>query len=155
MKKIIIVTILTYLINSSVSIATDIGSRWGVVIDVTPISITTNYSEPNRRLVCSKSHNYNSANFADIAVGGLIGSVIGNKISDAHGAGTLGAIFGSLIAIDKPKKPYVETCNEKTIYSHRKITKFSHYNVKVRTKRNIINIQSSTPYNIHDIIYLN
>ena len=55
MKKIIIVTILTYLINSSVSIATDIGSRWGVVIDVTPISITTNYTEPNKRLVCRKS----------------------------------------------------------------------------------------------------
>lgn len=155
MKKIIIITILTYLINSSVSIATDIGSRWGVVIDVTPISITTNYAEPNRRLVCRKSHDYNSANFADIAVSGLIGSVIGNKISDVHGAGTLGALFGSMIAIDKAKGQFVETCNEKTIYFQRKITKFSHYNVKVRTKRNIINIQSSTPYNIHDIIYLN
>ena len=155
MKKIIIVTILTYLINTSVSIASDIGSRWGVVIDITPISITTNYSEPNRRLVCRKLHNYNSGNFADIAVGGLIGSVIGNKISDAHGAGTLGALFGSMMAIDNSKRQFVETCNEKTFYSQRKITKFSHYNVKVRTKRNIINIQSSTPYNIHDIIYLN
>ena len=155
MKKIIIVTILTYLINTSVSIASDIGSRWGVVIDITPISITTNYSEPNRGLVCRKLHNYNSGNFADIAVGGLIGSVIGNKISDAHGAGTLGALFGSMMAIDNSKRQFVETCNEKTFYSQRKITKFSHYNVKVRTKRNIINIQSSTPYNIHDIIYLN
>ena len=132
----------------------DIGSRWGVVIDITPVSITTNYSEPNRRLVCRKSHNYNSANFADIAVGGLIGSVIGNKISDAHGAGTIGALFGSMIALDNPKRQVSETCYEKTIYSQRKITKFSHYDVKVRTKTKIINIQSSTPYNVHDVIFL-
>ena len=154
MKKIIIITILTYLINSSVSIATDFGSKWGVVIDVTPISITTNYSEPDRRLICNKSHNYNSANFADIAVGGLIGSVIGNKLSDVPGAGTIGALFGSIIALDDPKRQISETCHEKTIYSHKKITKFSHYDVKVRTKRKIINIQSSTPYNIHDVIFL-
>ena len=102
MKKIIIITILTYLFNTSISIATDFSSKWGVVIDVTPISITTNFSEPDRRLVCKKSHNYNSSNFADIAVGGLIGSVIGNKISDVHGAGTIGALFGSMIALDNP-----------------------------------------------------
>ena len=154
MNKTIIITILAYLINSSVSIATEFGSKWGVVIDVTPISITTNYSEPDRRLICRKTHNYNSANFADIAVGGLVGSVIGNKISDVHGAGTIGALFGSMIALDNPKRQVSETCYEKTIYSQRKITKFSHYDVKVRTKRKIINIQSSTPYNIHDVIFL-
>ena len=75
-KKTIIITILAYLINSSVSIVTKFRSKWGVVIDVTPISITTNYSEPDRRLIWRKTHNYNSANFADIAVGGFIGSVI-------------------------------------------------------------------------------
>ncbi len=154
MKKIIIITILTYLFNTSISIATDFGSKWGVVIDVTPISITTNYSEPDRRLVCKKSRNYNSSNFADVAVGGLIGSVIGNKISDVHGAGTIGALFGSMIALDNPKRQVSETCYEKTIYLQRKITKFSHYDVKVRTKRKTINIQSSTPYNVHDVIFL-
>lgn len=154
MKKFIIITILIYLFNTSISIATDFGSKWGVVIDVTPISITTNFSEPDRRLVCKKSHNYNSSNFADIAVGGLIGSVIGNKISDVHGAGTIGALFGSMIALDNPKRQVSETCYEKTIYSQRKVIKFSHYDVKVRTKRKIINIQSSTPYNVHDVIFL-
>ena len=49
MKKIIIITILTYLFNTSISIATDFGSKWGVVIDVTPISVTTNFSEPDKR----------------------------------------------------------------------------------------------------------
>ena len=55
MKKTIIITILDYLINSSVSIATEFGSKWGVVIDVTPISITTNYLEPDRRLILYKN----------------------------------------------------------------------------------------------------
>ena len=30
-------------------------------------------------------------------IGGLVGSVIGNEISNKHGAGTIGALFGTLI----------------------------------------------------------
>ena len=111
--------------NTSISFAGQFKSKWGVVISVTPISITTNYSEPYTKVFCNKRNQSRLNNFADIAVGGMIGSVIGNKLSDVHGAGSIGALFGSLIAIDNSKTHQVENCYEKTIYSNRKITKFS------------------------------
>ena len=154
MKKLILVTISLILSNASLSLGDQFRSNWGVVISVNPIFTTTNYSQPNTKVFCNKSHQSQSNNFANIAVGGLIGSVIGNKLSDTHGAGTIGALFGSMIAMDSPNAVN-ETCYEKIIYTNEKITKLSHYNIKVRTRRGIHNIQSLTPYNVHDVIYLN
>ena len=155
MKKIFLLTIIFIFTNNSILFAGQYKSKWGVVISVTPISITTNYSEPYTKVFCNKSRQTQSNNFANIAVGGLIGSVIGNKISDTHGAGAIGALFGSMIAMDSPNKIENETCYEKTIYTNQKITKLSHYNIKVRTRKGIHNIQSLTSYNVHDVIYLN
>jgi uncharacterized protein YcfJ len=155
MKKLILVTIFLILSNASFSLGDQFRSNWGVVINVIPVSITTNYSQPNTKVFCSKSHQSQSNNFANIAVGGLIGSVIGNKLSDTRGAGTVGALFGSMIAMDRPNNIVNNTCYEKTIYTNEKITKLSHYNIKVRTRTGIHNIQSLTPYNVHDVIYLN
>ena len=74
-------------------------NAWGVVISVIPIFTTTNYSQPNTKVFCNKSRQLQSSNFANIAVGGLIGSVIGNKLSDTHGAVTLdGGMSGTGIA---------------------------------------------------------
>ena len=155
MKKIFLLTIMLMFYNTSISFAGQFNSKWGVVISVIPVSIITNYSEPYTKVFCNKSRRSQSNDFANIAVGGLIGSVIGNQISDTHGAGTIGALFGSMIAMDSPNKVQNETCYEKTIYNNKKITKISHYKIKVRTRRGIQNIQSLTPYNVHDVIYLN
>ena len=155
MKNLIILTLTIIFSNSSLSLAGQFKSRWGVVIGVSPVNVTSNYSEPYTRVVCKKSRHSNPNNFANMAVGGLIGSVIGNKLSDVHGAGTVGALFGSMMAIDNSSNYTSETCHEKTFYKNKRVNYFSHYNLRVRTKRGIINIQSSTPYSVHDIIYLN
>ena len=155
MKKLIIITLTIIFSNASLSFAGQFKSRWGVVIGVNPVNVTSNYSEPYTRVVCKKSRHRNPNNFANMAVGGLIGSVVGNKLSDVHGAGTIGALFGSMLAIDNSSNYTSETCQEKTFYRNKRVNHFSHYNLRVRTKRGIINIQSSTPYSVHDIIYLN
>ena len=155
MKKLIIITLTIIFSNASLSLAGQFKSRWGVVIGVNPVNITSNYQEPYTRVVCEKFRHSNPNNFANMAVGGLIGSVIGNKLSDVHGAGTIGALFGSMMAIDNSSNYSSETCREKTFYRNKRVNHFSHYNLRVRTKRGIINIQSSTPYSVHDIIYLN
>ena len=155
MKKIFFLTIMLIFTNNTILLAGQFKSKWGVVISVIPVSIITNYSEPYTKVFCNKSRQSQSSNFTNIAVGGLIGSVIGNKLSDAHGAGTIGALFGSMIAMDNPNNIVNKTCYEKTIYTNQKITKLSHYNIKVRTRRGIHNIQSLTSYNVHDVIYLN
>ena len=155
MKKLIIITLTIIFSNASLSLAGQFKSRWGVVIGVNPVNITYNYQETYTRFVCEKFRHRNPNNFANMAVGGLIGSVIGNKLSDVHGAGTIGALFGSMMAIDNSSNYSSETCQEKTFYRNKRVNQFSHYNLRVRTKRGIINIQSSTPYSVHDIIYLN
>ena len=155
MKKIIFATIIFVITNISISYAQQFRAKWGVVMSVTPVTVISNYSEPYTKVYCKKSYRKQATNFTDIAVGGLIGSVIGNTLSDRHGAGSVGALFGSMLAVNNPNRSLSETCYEKTYYSNKKISKFSHYNIQVRTKRRIINIQSTTPYNVHDVIYLN
>ena len=104
MKKLIIITLTIIFSNSSLSLAGQFKSRWGVVIGVNPVNVTSNYQEPYTRVVCEKFRHKNPNNFANMAVGGLIGSVIGNKLSDVHGAGTMGALFGSMMAIDNSSR---------------------------------------------------
>jgi uncharacterized protein YcfJ len=155
MKNLILITFAIIFSNASLSFAEQFKSRWGVVIGISPVNHTSNFSEPYTRIICKKSSHRNPNNFANIAVGGLIGSVIGNKLSDTHGAGTIGALFGSMMAVDNSQNYQAETCSENTFYRNKRVNYFSHYNIKVRTKRGIVNIQSSTPYSVHDIIYLN
>ena len=155
MKKNTLIAVIFIFINASMSFAGQFREKWGVVMSITPVSVITNYSQPHTKIICNGSNQTRSNDFANIAVGGLIGSVIGNKLSDVHGAGTIGALFGSMMAINSPQKHQTDTCYEKTYYSNKKISKFSHYNIQVRTKRRITNIQSTTPYNVHDVIYLN
>ena len=155
MKKIIFATIIFVITNISISYAQQFRAKWGVVMSVTPVTVISNYSEPYTKVYCKKSYRKQATNFTDIAVGGLIGSVIGNTLSDRNGAGSVGALFGSMLAVNNPNRSLSETCYEKTYYSNKKISKFSHYNIQVRTKIRITNIQSTTPYNVHDVIYLN
>ena len=118
MKKIIFATIIFVITNISISFAEQFRSKWGVVMSVTPVTVTSNYSEPYTKVYCKKSYRKQTTNFTDIAVGGLIGSVIGNTLSDRHGAGSVGALFGSMLAIDNPNRSLSETCYEKTYYSN-------------------------------------
>ncbi len=157
MIKIILTNLTTltlFILSSTFSFASQFNNNWGVVISVKPITFTTNISKPYTRVMC-KNNRTNNNNFADIAFGGLIGSVIGNKLSDQHGAGTIGAIVGSMLTLDKNKTNQIQTCYDKTYYENQKITKFSHYNIKVRTENKIINLKTTVPYNIHDVIYFN
>jgi len=154
MKKIIFTAIIIIISNISLSFAGNFNSNWGIVLEVTPVNITEIVSKPYIRKTCNEVNTNYLNNFSDIAIGGLIGSVIGNKISNNHGSGTIGAVFGSLIAASNSNN-IAQDCYEQTYYLNQNIQQFSHYNIKVRTKRRILNIQSSTHYNIHDVIYLN
>ena len=155
MKKIILTTIIIIVINITHSFASNFNSKWGVVLKVTPVTINKVISKPYTRKTCHQVNSNNLNRLSDMAFGGLIGSVIGNKISNNHGAGTIGAVFGSLIAADNSEQNVTQDCSEHTYYSHKTIQEFSHYNIKVRTKRRVLNIRSYEPYNIYDVIYLN
>ena len=155
MKKILFLLTITLLTNSTFSYASSYtNDNWGVVIKVKPISHSSTYKKPTYKKVCYQNNN-SSQITANMIIGGLVGSVVGNQISNKDGAGTIGAVFGSLIAADRSNYPSTSNCHEETFYTTETHKTISHYKIKVRTKNGYRVINSRHSYNIHDIIQLN
>lgn len=155
MKKIIFTAIIMIISNISLSFAGNFNSNWGVVLEVIPVSVTKIISKPYVRKTCNQVNTNHLNNFSDIAIGGLIGSVVGNTLSNNHGSGTIGAVFGSLLAAGNSNNYVAQDCYEQTYYSNQNIQQFSHYNIKVKTKRRTVFVKSNIPYNVHDVFYFN
>ena len=153
MKKILSLFFLTLFLSSN-SFAGSFYKRWGVVVDATPIYQNQVLKTPYYKKTCSQNHQHPNK-FGNILIGGLIGSVIGNKLSDNHGAGTIGAVFGSLAAADYNNNNVSQSCQYTNDYIVENRSVFSHYKIKVRTKRGFRTLNSEIKYNIHDIIYFN
>ena len=129
-----------------------LNSQWGIVVSIKSIYHNQIVNVPTSEKTC-KYVKQQHPRLENIIVGGLIGSVIGNKISDNHGAGTMGAIFGSLVAIDQNQN--YKSCEYLTTYNTENRKIFSHYKIRVRTKWGYRTINSKTHHSIHDVIYLN
>ena len=155
MKNLIFILTIFISINSTLSHASSLrNNNWGVVINVKPISQSSTYNKPRLKTVCYENNNSNQRT-ANMIIGGLVGSVIGNQISNKDGAGTIGAVFGSLIGADRVHYQTTSNCYEKTFYTTEHYKTISHYKIKVRTKNGYRIITSPHSYNIHDIIQLN
>ena len=92
-------------------------------------------------------------NMGDVVIGGLVGSAIGNKLSDRHGAGSLGALFGAVTAMDRSSDKR-SVCHDQT--SYRKTTEdiADHYLVHVRTKGRILTFRSNHRYRVNQRVSL-
>ena len=155
MKNLLMIFILLITTNATITFASSLrNDDWGVVIKVKPISHTSTYNKPRYKKVCHHNNN-SSQRTANMIIGGLIGSVVGNQISNKDGAGTIGAVFGSLIGADQTKYPTTSNCYEEKFYTTESYNTFSHYKIKVRTRNGYRVINSPHSYNIHDIIPLN
>lgn len=72
--------------------------------------------------------------FGDILIGAAIGSVIGNELSDQHGAGALGGVIGGKIAHDKAQTPSrqvvgyrsEERCELVRVFEREYVEEYSH-----------------------------
>ena len=92
-------------------------------------------------------------NMGDVVIGGLVGSAIGNKLSDRHGAGSLGALFGAVTAMDRSYDKR-SVCHDQT--SYRKTTEdiADHYLVHVRTEGRILTFRSNHRYRVNQRVSL-
>lgn len=101
----------------------------------------------------SRTHSGSHANLGDIAIGGLIGSAIGNKLSDEHGAGSLGALFGAAAAMDRSTDKR-RVCHDQT--SYRKTTEdvADHYLVHVRADGRDLTFRSDRRYRVNQRVSL-
>ena len=150
--KIIIYSFLIIISISSNSISEHFHKKWGVVVDVERIYYNKIISKPTTYKTCT-NYRTSTPKIENVLLGGLIGSVIGNQISDVHGAGTMGAIFGSIVAADD--RNIKTSCEYKSFYKDESRKVFSHYKITLRTKNGFKTINSSNYHNVHDVIYFN
>lgn len=154
MKKILLLLTIIFTTSSSFSFSSNLYSEnWGVVVKVTPITKINTFKKPRYKTICSENNN-SSQRTANMIIGGLVGSVIGNEISNKHGAGTIGALFGTLIGADHSDYPRISHCHQESYFITETERFISHYKIKVRTKNGYKIIRSQEHYNLHDIITL-
>ena len=82
--------------------------EYGTVLDVETIWSTNVNSQPVIEQSCSMVRQSYKSDLGKQVLGGLIGSGIGNAISDKDGAGSAGAVLGAIIASRETQPRYVE-----------------------------------------------
>ena len=90
-----------------------------------------------------------------LIVGGLIGSAIGNKLSDSNGAGAAGAVAGALLGREASKNKgngeivgyrREEVCEIKRVILEEKIERIDGYRLEVEVDNRIITLESKREY---------
>jgi outer membrane lipoprotein SlyB len=104
-------------------------------------------SEPVSTTSCRETPNTGSISLGDLVVGGLVGSAIGNKLSDRHGAGTLGAVAGVLTASGNRTQ---RSCVRETTYTSHTEQYPSHYIIHVRADGQRLRFESDRPYRTNE-----
>ncbi len=138
---------LTYA-SASAAIAEQITEfRDGYVTRSQAVWATRIVSEPISTTTCRNANKSQNISLGDLVVGGLIGSAIGNKLSDNHGAGTLGAVAGAWTASTNKQR---HKCVRETTYTNHTEKYPSHYVIHVRTGAQRLKFDSSRPYQINE-----
>jgi outer membrane lipoprotein SlyB len=130
-------------------------TRTGYVTAVETIWTQRVTHQPTTTTSChmTRSHSDAQGNLGEIVIGGLVGSAIGNKLSDNHGAGSLGALFGAVAAMDHaPRQRRV--CRDQTSWRQTSESVADHYVVHVRTDGRDLTFRSHRPYRVNQRVSL-
>ena len=130
-------------------------TRTGYVTGVETVWMQRVINEPVTTTSCHTNRAYSDfhGNVGDVVIGGLIGSAIGNKLSDKHGAGSIGALFGAAAAMDRSSDKR-RVCHDHI--SYRKTTEdfADHYLVHVRADGRDLTFRSDRRYRVNQRVSL-
>lgn len=97
-----------------------------------------------------------------LIIGGLLGSAVGNQISGADGAGTVGAVTGALIGREHAKNQktngkivgyrQAETCRIEKRVREERIEEVTGYRLTINVDGEIVTLKSSSSYDRGDEI---
>ena len=97
-----------------------------------------------------------------LIIGGLLGSAVGNQISGADGAGTVGAVTGALIGREHAKNKKTngkiigyrqeETCRIEKRVREERIEEVTGYRLTINVDGEIVTLKSSSSYDQGDEI---
>ena len=130
-------------------------TRTGYVTAVETVWTQRAIHEPQTTTSCytSRSHSGFHGNVSDVVIGGLIGSAIGNKLSDKHGAGSFGALVGAAAAMDRSSDKR-RVCHDQISYRTTNEHIVDHYLVHVRADGRDLTFPSDRPYRVNQRISL-
>jgi uncharacterized protein YcfJ len=126
--------------------------RDGYVVRSEIVWATRTVREPTASTRCYQRSGSQNRSLSEIVVGGLIGSAIGNKLSNQHGAGTLGAVAGILHASNGNNR---QNCVRETNYTSHVEQYPSHYVIHVRAGGKRLQFDSDRPYRKNERVRLN
>ena len=120
------------------------------VINVRPVYESRVEHRQVAKTECHTEYKLNKRRVHDAVLGSLIGSVIGNEISDAPGFGALGAIVGIAVADSRHHHP--EKC--RIVWRPERYTTrlLSHYEVSIVHRGRTMSMRSEHPYRIGEHI---
>ncbi|MDB2390581.1 hypothetical protein N9X12_05125 [Alphaproteobacteria bacterium] len=146
----------------TVSAETRIESAIGTVIQSD--ALTTSYirETPTDQRTCRNENvpiygkkEEQSSDLGAMIIGGLIGSAVGNKMSDNNGAGAAGTVAGALLGREHAKKNQAgqkivgynqqEVCSVQTIMIKENIEKVTGYRNQIEVDGRTITLETSTP----------
>ena len=157
LNKFISVLILTGIVSGTSQARAQMinDTRTGYVTAVETVWTQRVIHEPVTITSChtSQSHSGYQGNIGDVVIGGLVGSAIGNKLSDNHGAGSLGALFGAAAAMERSPRQR-RACHDKTSYRERTENVADHYLVHVRADERDLTFRSDRRYRVNQRVSL-
>ena len=130
-------------------------TRTGYVTGVETVWMQRVIHEPVTTTSCHTNRAYSDfqGNVGDVVIGGLIGSAIGNKLSDKHGAGSIGALFGAAAAIDRFSDKR-RVCHDQISYQKTTEDFADHYLVHVRADGRDLTFRSDRRYRVNQRVSL-
>ena len=130
-------------------------TRTGYVTGVETVWMQRVIHEPVTTTSCHTNRAYSDfhGNVGDVVIGGLIGSAIGNKLSDKHGAGSIGALFGAATSMDRSSDKR-RVCYDQISYRKKTEDFADHYLVHVRTDGRDLTFRSDRRYRVNQRVSL-
>ena len=142
----------------------------GTVTKVDTLTSTYTVKTPKDERICEirdvpiYSEGQKSDELGSMIIGGLLGSAVGNKLSDNNGAGAAGAVAGALLGRSQANKNaksgeivgyrQQESCETKRVILEEVRSKITGYRVQVEADGRILNLETSSPLGLNDRVEL-
>ena len=142
----------------------------GTVTKVDTLTSTYTVKTPKDERICEirdvpiYNDGQKSDELGSMIIGGLLGSAVGNKLSDNNGAGAAGAVAGALLGRSQANKNaksgeivgyrQQESCETKRVILEEVRSKITGYRVQVEADGRILNLETSSPLGLNDRVEL-
>lgn len=143
----------------------------GTVTDIETLTNSFTRKTPRDERICQVEEapvygkSQDTSELGSMIIGGLIGSAVGNKLSDNNGAGSVGAVAGALLGREKAKKSAEagsivgyreqEVCRTNRIIHEEIVEKIVGYRIKVEADGRILSLNAGEPFKVGDRVEIN